>query len=130
MCVNHIAIIVEDVGRSCAFYTDVLGLQQIKRPNFDRHGAWLTAGNVELHLIKGEPLVHSGENLIVSHLALDVSDPQEAFRRLKAMKIPFEINVSVPKGEGKAESEGGASDNTLTQAFIRDPDGYYIECCK
>ena len=89
MCVNHIAIIVEDVGRSCAFCTEVLGLQQIKRPNFDRHGAWLTAGNVELHLIKGEPHnVHSGENLIVNHLALDVRDPQEAFRRLKAMNIP------------------------------------------
>jgi hypothetical protein len=32
-------------------------------------------------------------------------------------------------GKGKAESEGGDSSNTLSQAFIRDPDGYYIEIC-
>jgi len=44
-------------------------------------------------------------------------------------KVPFEINVSVPKGVGKAESEGGSKDNTVGQAFVRDPDGYYLEIC-
>ncbi len=39
---------------------DILGLQQIRRPNFDRHGAWLTMGNVELHLIKGVPTIYEG----------------------------------------------------------------------
>lgn len=96
--VNHIALIVSDVGRSVSFYADVLGCQQINRPNFDRHGAWFTLGNVELHLIKGVPLVHTGNNLIVSHIAIDVTDAAEAFERLKEMEIPFEINVSVPKG--------------------------------
>lgn len=43
--VNHIAIIVSDVGRSIHFYSDVVGLQQIHRPNFDNHGAWFTMGN-------------------------------------------------------------------------------------
>jgi hypothetical protein len=71
--VNHIAIIVSDVGRSAAFYSDVLGLQQVRRPNFDRHGAWFTMGNIELHLIKGNPLVHSGDDLIVGHISLEVS---------------------------------------------------------
>ena len=37
------------------------------------------------------------------------------------MQIPFETNVSVPKGD---ESEG-----IVTQFFMRDPDGYYIELC-
>jgi Glyoxalase/Bleomycin resistance protein/Dioxygenase superfamily len=95
--VNHIALIVSDVGRSASFYTDVLGCQQINRPNFDRHGAWFTLGNVELQLIKVEPLVHTGSNLIVSHIAIDVSETKKAFQRLKDMEVPLEINVSVPK---------------------------------
>uniref|UniRef100_A0A7M5XG79 Glyoxalase/fosfomycin resistance/dioxygenase domain-containing protein n=1 Tax=Clytia hemisphaerica TaxID=252671 RepID=A0A7M5XG79_9CNID len=53
---NHIALTVSDIGRSLGFYTDILGLQQIKRPNFDRHGAWLTMGNIELFELE----THSG----------------------------------------------------------------------
>ena len=34
--VNHIAIVVSDVGASLSFYTDVVGMKQIMRPNFDR----------------------------------------------------------------------------------------------
>ncbi|CAM9450613.1 unnamed protein product, partial [Phaeothamnion confervicola] len=129
--VNHVAIIVHDVGRSASFYADILGLQQIKRPNFDRHGAWFTAGNVELHLIKGEPLIYprDGENLIVGHIALDTHRPAGVFAGLQALGIDLEMNVSVPKGTGKAASEGGSADNTLSQAFFRDPDGHYLEAC-
>lgn len=129
LSINHIALIVSDVGRSTAFYTEVLGLQQIHRPNFDRHGAWLTAGNVEIHLIKGVPQAPDGQNLIVPHIAMDVADEAAAFQKLREMQVNFEVNVSVPKGVGKAESEGGHRSNTLSQAFIRDPDGHYIEIC-
>ena len=34
--VNHIAIVVSDVGRSLTFYTEVIGMKQVMRPNFDR----------------------------------------------------------------------------------------------
>ena len=34
--VNHIAIVVSDVGRSLQFYTEVVGMKQILRPDFDR----------------------------------------------------------------------------------------------
>jgi catechol 2,3-dioxygenase-like lactoylglutathione lyase family enzyme len=131
LSINHIALIVADVGRSLTFYTEVLGLQQIQRPDFDRHGAWLTAGNVEIHLIKGIPVAPDKDNkhLIVPHIALDVSNEQGAFQKLQEMQIDIEVNVSVPKGMGKAESEGGNRNNTLSQAFIRDPDGHYIEIC-
>merc|ERR1719469_1154204 len=82
---NHVAIIVSDVGRSLAFYVEVLGFQQIQRPNFDRHGGWCTMGNVELHLIKGRPVVHSGEDLIVSHLALESDHPELVLQKLIEM---------------------------------------------
>ena len=74
---NHIALTVSNIGRSLWFYTEILGLQQIKRPNFDRHGAWLTMGNIELHLILGVPIVPSGKDLIVSHISLESENIRE-----------------------------------------------------
>ena len=118
---NHIALTVSDVGKSLWFYSDILGLQQIRRPNFDRHGAWLTMGNIELHLILGNPVVPSGKDLIVGHISLETSNIKEVLRQLKKMNIPFQTNVSVPKAD---EKEG-----IVTQFFLRDPDGYYVEIC-
>jgi len=130
--VNHIAIIVSDVGRSAAFYSDVIGLQQIRRPDFDRHGAWFTMGNVELHLIKGNPVVPSGDDLIVGHIALETYNIDRVPEILKAKGIHFRQNVSVPKGmmaQGKGTNDSNNSSNIVKQYFIRDPDGYYLEVC-
>ena len=35
--VNHIAIVVADIGTSLSFYTDVVGFEQVMRPDFDRY---------------------------------------------------------------------------------------------
>ena len=35
--VNHIAIVVSNVGTSLSFYTDVVGMKQVLRPDFDRY---------------------------------------------------------------------------------------------
>ena len=109
---NHIAIIVADIGISMAFYVDVMGFQLIKRPNFDRVGCWLTMGNLELHLIKGTPIVHKEDNLIVPHIALEVVDTRKALKRLNNLGIQFSKNVSVPDETEKS---------TVTQYFFRDP---------
>lgn len=118
--VNHIAIIVSDVGTSLAFYEDVLGFQTIRRPNFDRVGAWLTMGNIELHLIKGPPIVHQGDNLIVPHISLESDDIESVLKKLLQMGVHFSKNVSVPDPTEKF---------SVTQFFLKDPDGYYIELC-
>ncbi|XP_063712181.1 uncharacterized protein LOC134840348 [Symsagittifera roscoffensis] len=125
--VNHIAIVVADIGTSLAFYTDVVGFEQVMRPDFDRHGAWLTMGNVDLHLIKGRPAVHSDDDLIVSHIALTVTgDRMETLReKLADMGVRYRNNVSVPNPTVTSGSRKGQTD----QAFVRDPDGYYIEFC-
>ncbi len=34
--VNHVAIVVSDIGKSLAFYADVIGMKQVLRPDFDR----------------------------------------------------------------------------------------------
>lgn len=129
---NHIAIIVSDVGKSAAFYSDVIGLQQIRRPDFDRHGAWFTMGNMELHLIKGIPVVHSGKDLIVGHISIETYDIDKVPGILQAAGVPFRQNVSVPKGgqtSGSGTNDSNTSTNIVKQFFLRDPDGYYIEVC-
>lgn len=78
-------------------------------------------GNVDLHLIKGQPAVHPDDNLIVSHIALVIDDMAELRRRLAQMGISFRKNISVPNPE--------ADNSPVDQAFVRDPDGYYIEFC-
>ena len=130
--VNHIAIIVSDVGRSLAFYTEIIGFQQIQRPNFDRHGAWLTMGNLELHMIKGVPNAPSGRDLIVSHIALDTNEPHKVLEKLLEYEVPFRQNISVPDPQKARENLVEAFENSegkITQYFVRDPDGYYLELC-
>lgn len=127
---GHVALVVSDVGRSAAFYADVLGFRQVVRPDFDRHGAWFALGNVEFHLIKGVPAVHDGSNLIVSHISLECGQKvDEVAEKLRKMGVPYERNISVPKGHSSAASQGGSLDDTLQQLFVRDPDGYYFELC-
>ena len=77
---------------------------------------------MDLHLIKGRPAVHADDDLIVSHIAITVDDMSALKQRLRDMKIPSRKNVSVPN---PSDSDTGV----VEQAFIRDPDGYYIECC-
>lgn len=122
--VNHIAIVVSNVGRSLGFYANVIGMKQVLRPDFYRHGAWLTFGNVDLHLIKGRPAVHPDDHLLVSHIAINVDDDKmdELQIRLLQLKTQFRSGISVP-------DPSMASDTVVTQLFVRDPDGYYIEFC-
>jgi len=122
--VNHIAIVVSDVGRSCAFYGGTLGMQQVMRPDFDRHGAWFTLGNIDLHLIKGRPAVHPDADLIVGHIALNIGkeeDMERLIARLKTLRVAYRENVSVPNPDSNI--------GRVKQAFVRDPDGYYLEFC-
>ena len=96
--VNHIAITVSDVGRSLGFYSNIIGLKQVVRPDFDRHGAWLTIGNVDLHLIKGKPIVPDDDNLVVGHIALTVPEEnfEELMEKLNDLGVQSRENLSVP----------------------------------
>jgi len=122
--VDHIAIVVSDIGRSSAFYGGKLGMVQMLRPDFDRFGAWFTMGNINLHLINGRPIVHPDDDLIVSHIAFDIGTEEKMdllIRRFDNIGVAYRENVSVPKGTKGA--------GQVKQAFVRDPDGYYLEFC-
>ena len=72
-----------------------------------RHGAWLTFGNIDLHLIKGRPAVHPDDDLIVSHIAITVSNMEELKKRLKNLNVLSRKNVSVPN---PSDSDTGTVD--------------------
>jgi len=133
---NHIGLVCADIGTSVAFYSDVIGLQQIHRPNFDRYGAWFTMGNVELHLTKGTPPTRSKEDdtdLITHHMAMEIHPTQVEMvkKKLQDMNVPFRQNLSVPRGDVQVKDGPDKSKfdkrSQLVQFIIRDPDGYYIE---
>ena len=48
--IHHVAIQVADVAAARAFYVDVLGLEEIARPDFPVAGAWFKLGDQQLHI--------------------------------------------------------------------------------
>lgn len=62
-------------------------------------------------------MIADDPNLIVPHLALPVSNMEEAKARMTRAGVKWRKNVTVP------DDEGGIID----QAFVCDPDGHYIE---
>ncbi|MBM3824021.1 MAG: glyoxalase [Verrucomicrobia bacterium] len=110
---NHVAIHVNDVEASCAFYGGVLELEPMARPAFDFPGAWFRLGPAqELHIIGGrqEPVfAHNRGN----HFALRVDD-------LPAWEDSLKRKEVVPMGRRRRPD--GAE-----QLFLKDPDGHVVE---
>ena len=110
---NHVAVHVAELERSCAFYRDVLRLEPMPRPAFDFPGAWFRLGEAqELHLI-GRPN-HPGMNTNSNnHFALRVDNIVDWEEHLAQTSAEFRPKKKRPDG--------------AWQIFIRDPDGHYIE---
>jgi len=115
--IHHVSIAVTDVEKAKHFYGDVLGLQEIERPNFDFEGAWYKVGNQQIHLIafptaqtlRGTTKLSSREG----HFALRVADYDKTFRHLTSKGIEI---------LDKRKSKSG-----FAQIFCADPDGNLIE---
>ena len=68
--VHHVSINVDDVPTAIGFYTEVLGLgMRDDRPDFGFGGAWLNAGDQQVHLIEAPVPSNQGQ-----HFALAVDD--------------------------------------------------------
>jgi lactoylglutathione lyase len=110
---NHVAIHVQDVPRSVAFYQDVLRLPSRSRPAFDFPGAWFALGAAqELHLIgdrREEVHSHSRGN----HFALRVTSLDDWIEHFASIGFTHPPPRTRPDG--------------ARQLFVNDPDGYWIE---
>jgi catechol 2,3-dioxygenase-like lactoylglutathione lyase family enzyme len=67
----HICVPVERLEEAMQFYKDVIGLQEIERPNhlFSSVGYWFNIGNIQLHVGVEPALARS-----IRHTAFEVAD--------------------------------------------------------
>ncbi len=109
--VHHVSINVADVTTAEPFYTEVLGLRKLPRPDFSFAGCWLRSpGGGEVHLIEVKDWVPPNGQ----HWAFGVDDIDATVTALRNRGV----DVSDPVG-----LEG----TTGRQAFFSDPAGNLIE---
>jgi catechol 2,3-dioxygenase-like lactoylglutathione lyase family enzyme len=113
---NHVALQVKDVEKTVAFYTQVVGLTLLPRPNFGFPGAWLRIGKepYELHLIQspaGGEVASSGSR--GNHFAMQVTGLDD---------YPAKLAGKTAWTKGPVLRPDGAR-----QFFFQDPDGHTVE---
>ena len=113
--VNHVSFPVRDLARSLTFYRDLLGLEIVPRPDFGIDGAWLGAGNAQIHLIVTMDGMQVDTppptlNPAASHLAFTTDDYAATLARMQAASL--EVLAAGPE---------------VGQMWVRDPDGHVIE---
>ena len=112
---HHASLIVRDTARSRRFYGDLLGLEEIARPDFGIPGAWYQAGSVQLHLVEPPQGVDSGSppgdfTVLAAHLAFEIED--------------CDAVADAVEGAGFSVVGRGSASGQL---FARDPDGNLVE---
>ena len=113
---HHIALATRDPEISAEFYTNVVGMRRIARPQFSFRGAWLyhAPGRLQLHLIEHASAqgVRGQIDTLAPHFALVVDDLDSIEHRLKQHHIPYKRQVNAAGFE---------------QIFFQDPDGNCLE---
>ncbi|MEZ6113108.1 MAG: VOC family protein [Pirellulaceae bacterium] len=114
---NHVALHVADVARSCEFYGQVMRLEPLERPAFSFPGAWFRIGvDQELHLIGGRDANDAANGQSRgNHWAMMVDDMDAWETHLQQRAIAYAPRRSRPDG--------------AFQIFLPDPDGHMIELC-
>ena len=106
--IHHVSICVRDADEAVAFYTEVLGLTVLPRPDFGFGGHWLDAGGQQVHLMESDEPRPKGD-----HFAIRVDDLESSVVDIR------ELGVQVHTIDHMA----GAGH----QAFLHDPSGNFIE---
>ena len=85
------SMFVSNLEQSLQFYEEILGLQIIERSDTS---AKVDAKNMIFELRVGTPITFSGENLIVSHISIDVMNVQNAFDHLHFLNVSADFTLS------------------------------------
>ena len=123
---HHVSLVSTDIGRSSAFYSEMLGFKVIARPSFKIGGAWLASGPVEIHLIDNPQGTFRDSASIDTgdvHFALRVDDFEQTMSDLAAKGFRTDAAPSDPmRIHINRKSIAG-----YPQAYLLDPDRNIIE---
>lgn len=116
---SHVSFAVSDLEKAKAFYGELLGFEELPRPDFGFAGVWYSlGGDLQLHIIVNEewpfPTLHRSRfEIRAPHFALAVEDADEVAARLAGTGYPYHDYTSTPTG--------------LRQLFVHDHDGNMVE---
>lgn len=113
--IHHVSLTSSDLQQSKRFYSEVVGLKSIDRPDAPRSGLWFQIENQQqLHLIE-DPNSSNNSDMAIdtqgNHVAFRVKDFEKAKEHLKANNVEI--------------MEQWTGD--FVQLFCCDPDGHTIE---
>ena len=115
---DHDALLVKDLDKAAAFYSDILGLKEIDNADLGPKFRWFELENkVQIHLIQSEELFTPHKGV---HLALNINDLDGFMEFLKSKNVDFE-NWPGESGVTNTRPDG------VKQIYLTDPDGYWIE---
>lgn len=107
--VHHVSLNVADLEAAYTFYTETLEMPVLQRPDFGFPGAWLDAGEQQIHLIEAERFEAPGGQ----HVAFQVDD--------------IAATITELEDRGVEVSPASEIDGVCFQAFFSDPTGNLIE---
>jgi catechol 2,3-dioxygenase-like lactoylglutathione lyase family enzyme len=118
---DHVTVLSDDLEATRAFYCNVLGLTEGRRPDLGFPGYWLYCeGRAVVHLVDREGQLaenrrgdYSPGGAALDHVAFHGRDASEVVSRLRAHHIAYRENHIAEIG--------------LRQLFVRDPNGIMIE---
>jgi len=113
--IHHASFLITDLDRAEQFYTEILGLQKVVRPDLGYPGLWLQINqSQQLHLMKlpdpdagRQAPQHGGRD---RHIAFYVEALDELAQRLDGLSLDYTSSRSGRKA-----------------LFCRDPDGNALE---
>jgi catechol 2,3-dioxygenase-like lactoylglutathione lyase family enzyme len=113
---NHLAVSVDELEQAKQFYSEVLMLEELERPEFvakSFSSAWYSLGNCELHVVEDKNMVQSGSPA-GPHFAISTDN----FAAFSASVAKADITIIFGPGKGLDDIE---------RLVVKDPAGNVIE---
>lgn len=122
MRILHTMLRVSDLDRSIKFYTDILGMQLLRKKDYTEGRftlAFLGYNNEKessvLELTHNWDVAQYEHGNAFGHIAIEVDNVYQACEQIKKL------------GGTIAREAGPMKHSTTVLAFVKDPDGYMIE---